>query len=497
MQRQLKRKKKKLLIFIVAYNAEKTISWVLERIPLSIKNDFFVEILIIDDKSSDNTSKVSRSFASSKKFKFPIQILYNPINQGYGGNQKIGYHYAIKNNFDFVALLHGDGQYPPEQLPYLMGPLINSSADAVFGSRMLKKGEALKGGMPFYKFIGNKILTKFENVMLNSSLSEFHSGYRIYSVEALKKIPFHMNTSDFHFDTEIIIQFIFAKLNIKEVPIPTYYGDEICHVNGIKYAFNVFLAVMRAYLQKKNLIYNKKFDLTTDNENYKHKFHLVSPHSLAIKKVCQGSKVLDLGCAGGYVGDKLKRNKNAFVVGVDCFSLSKTIKLDEFYKYDLEKGIPKILKSDFDYILLLDVIEHLSEPENFLKQLKEHFKFNPETKILVSTGNVLFFVNRVLYLLGYFNYTKKGILDITHKRLFTMGSFIKLFKTEGFEVLSIKSIPGPWSLLFGDNIFSSILIKINELLCKFLPGLFAYQFFLEVKQSPHLDYLLEMTKKMK
>ena len=96
MQRQLKSKKKKLLIFIVAYNAEKTISWVLERIPLSIKNDFFVEILIIDDKSSDNTSKVSRSFASSKKFKFPIKILYNPINQGYGGNQKIGYHYAIK-----------------------------------------------------------------------------------------------------------------------------------------------------------------------------------------------------------------------------------------------------------------------------------------------------------------------------------------------------------------------------------------------------------------
>ena len=111
---------------------------------------------------------------------------------------------------------------------------------------MLKKREALKGGMPLYKYVGNKILTKFENLMLNTSFSEFHSGYRIYSVKALKKIPFNLNTQDFHFDTEIIIQFIFSNLKIREVPIPTYYGDEICHVNGIKYAFKVFNAVMLA-----------------------------------------------------------------------------------------------------------------------------------------------------------------------------------------------------------------------------------------------------------
>ena len=251
--KQQKQIKKSLLIFIVAYNAEKTISWVLKRIPVSIKNNFRVEVLIIDDKSSDNTSMVGKKFASNKKFKFSIKILYNRINQGYGGNQKIGYHYAIKNNFDYVALVHGDGQYPPEYLPKLMDPLINLEADAVFGSRMLKKGEALKGGMPLYKYVGNKILTKFENLMLNSSLSEFHSGYRIYSVQALKKIPFNLNTQDFHFDTEIIIQFIFSNLKIREVPIPTYYGDEICHVNGIKYAFKVFNAVMLAYFQKINI----------------------------------------------------------------------------------------------------------------------------------------------------------------------------------------------------------------------------------------------------
>ena len=489
--------KKKLLIFIVAYNAELTISWVLKRIPVTLKNDFIVEVLIIDDQSSDNTSKVSQSFSSNANFNFPIKILCNPINQGYGGNQKIGYHYAIKNDFDFVALIHGDGQYPPEELPRIMEPFIKSEYDAVFGSRMLEKGAALKGGMPLYKFIGNKVLTKFENIMLKSSLSEFHSGYRVYSVKALKKVPFHLNTLDFHFDTEIIIQFIYANLKIKEVPIPTYYGDEICHVNGIKYAFQVFLTVIIACCQKFNLLYDKKYDLIKGSKPYQAKFNYTSPHLLALQKINKRSKVLDLGCAGGHVGIKIKKEKEAYVFGVDLFPLENNIKLDGFIKYDLNKGVPKQLEDNFDYILLLDVIEHLSEPELFLNQLKEHIKFHPDTVILASTGNVTFFINRVLYFFGVFNYTKKGILDITHRRLFTRNSFLKLFKKEGFEVINYKSIPGPWSLLVGDNLFGKFLISMNSLLCKLCPGLFAYQFFIEVKQRPHLDYLLKSTKELK
>ena len=490
------KEKSRLLIFIVAYNAEKTISWVLKRIPVSIKKVFLIEVLIIDDQSTDNTSNVGQSFSSSNEFKFPIKILYNPINQGYGGNQKIGYHYAIKNNFDFVALIHGDGQYPPEELPNLMKPLINSNVDAVFGSRMMKKGEALKGGMPLYKYWGNKVLSKFENIMLNSSLSEFHSGYRVYSVKALKKIPFHLNTSDFHFDTEIIIQFIYSNLIIKEVPIPTYYGDEICHVNGVKYAFQVFFAVVVASCQKLNLLYDKKYDLIRSKEIYKPKFNFVSPHNLAVEKISKGSKVLDIGCAGGYVGSEIKNKKQAYVFGLDFFPLEKKIKLDGFIKCNLENGIPSKLDNNFDFILLLDVIEHLSEPEEFLNGLKEHIKYYPNTVIIASTGNVAFFVNRFLCFFGIFNYTKKGILDITHKRLFTKKSFIKLFNKNGFIVKKCSPIPGPWPLLVGDNFLGKCLIELNHLLCKLLPGLFAYQFFVEVKQKPHLDYLLQKTIKV-
>ena len=195
-----RQKRFRVLIFIVAYNAERTIESVLSRIPASLSEDYDVEILAIDDSSRDHTFEIGHKIELAGALPFPLHVLFNPQNQGYGGNQKIGYHYAIKHEFDFVALVHGDGQYAPEALPELLRPLSDGMADAVFGSRMLNRGAALKGGMPHYKFFGNKILTWFQNLLLRTNFSEFHSGYRIYSVAALKKLPFDRNTDDFHFD---------------------------------------------------------------------------------------------------------------------------------------------------------------------------------------------------------------------------------------------------------------------------------------------------------
>ena len=254
-------KKYKLLIFVVAYNHEKTIESVIKRIPKKLTNLYVLEILIIDDASSDKTFEISKKIQRNQiNNNLKVKVFYNPINQGYGGNQKIGYHYSIKNKFDFVVLLHGDGQYAPEELPKLLNGLQNDKLDVVIGSRMIKKKNALKGGMPLYKLIGNIILTKIQNFLLNKNLAEFHSGYRIYSVKSLKSIPFHLNTNDFHFDTEILIQLFLINSKIKEISIPTFYGDEICHVNGIKYAFNIIKTTSIAALQKSfDLKFSKKY----------------------------------------------------------------------------------------------------------------------------------------------------------------------------------------------------------------------------------------------
>lgn len=252
--------KKKLLIFIVAYNAAKHIEDVLNRIPASVwdKSLADADVLIIDDCSPDNTFEVAKAYAARTGRHIDIQR--NAINQGYGGNQKIGYQYAIDKGYDTVVLLHGDGQYNPTLIPLLATPVLEGKADVVIGSRMMDKKAARHGGMPMYKFIGNIVLTTIQNIILGVRLSEFHSGYRIYTTAALKAVPFQHNANYFDFDTDILIQMIDTKQRFLEISIPTFYGDEICHVNGIKYAVKILLATVFSRLQRLGLCYFRKFD---------------------------------------------------------------------------------------------------------------------------------------------------------------------------------------------------------------------------------------------
>src|SRR4051812_16178875 len=290
--------KKRVLVFIPAYHAETTIASVLRRIPVSLLDTYDVDVLIIDDSSRDLTFARSHEAARQAGIPFDVQVLFNPINQGYGGNQKIGYRYAIERGYDYVALLHGDGQYAPECLPELLDAFSEGDPAAVYGSRMMTPTGALRGGMPLYKFVGNKILTWTQNRLLRSHLTEFHSGYRLYSVDALRAVPFERNSNDFHFDTEIIIQLMFfAKREIRELPIPTYYGDEICRVNGMSYALNVVLSTLKARMQELGIFYDRRYDCApVALEHYTPKFEYPSTHSYAFKLVPEHSRVLDLGC---------------------------------------------------------------------------------------------------------------------------------------------------------------------------------------------------------
>ena len=203
-------------------------------------------------------------------------------------------------------MLHGDGQYAPESLPEIVAPLIRGEADAVFGSRIMIKGAARKGGMPLYKFVGNRILSRFENAALGTELSEFHSGYRAYSVSALKQIPFERNSDGFNFDTQIIIQLHDAGMRIAEVPIPTYYGDEICYVDGMGYAADVTKDVVAYRLQKAGFGDGSRIALT---EEYQLKPSEDSSHGRisTLLKSKPPSKILDLGCSSGLLAERLGR----------------------------------------------------------------------------------------------------------------------------------------------------------------------------------------------
>lgn len=484
--------RKRVLILIVAYNAERTIQQVVARIPESL-SQYHTEVLIIDDSSRDQTFARAHDVQLNGNAPFPITVLYNPVNQGYGGNQKIGFHYAVQNGFDFVALIHGDGQYAPECLPELLLPLMNGEADAVLGSRMMERGTALKGGMPLYKYVGNRILTWVQNTLLGTSLSEFHSGYRLYSVRALQTLPFERNTNEFHFDTEILIQHFRAGLRIKELPIPTYYGDEICHVNGLRYALNVVKTSLVSCAQDFGVLYDRRFDVDGRLENnhiYRSKCHFVSPHTLTIERVRPGSAVADVGCASGYMARALQ-TMHCRITGIDQFPLQSDAIIRDFIQSDLDRGDFPIDAGRFDYILLLDVVEHLRSPERLLDQLRHSRVTGKEVKVLFSTGNVAFCITRIALFLGWFNYGTRGILDLTHARLFTFRTASDLFRQAGYEIEEIIGVPAPFPLVFGDNVLSRVLLHINRLLIMAAKGLFSYQIFMVCTPTPSLEYLLE------
>jgi glycosyltransferase involved in cell wall biosynthesis len=483
-------RKPRVLVFIVAYNAEKTIRDVVFRIPLSLQDTYDVDVLIIDDSSRDTTFEKGHEVSLDASVPFKVLNLFNPVNQGYGGNQKLGYHYAIEQGYDFVAMVHGDGQYAPECLPQLLEPLRTGEADAVFGSRMLTPSGARQGGMPLYKRFGNRVLTFIENKLLHTGLSEFHSGYRIYSTRALTAIPFDRNSKDFHFDTEIIIQLVIAGQKITELPIPTHYGDEVCHVNGMKYAKDVVTAALKARLQAAGLFYDRKFGCAASNAlPYVPKFNYTSPHTLAFERIRPNTRVLDIGCAGGYMGEYLIEQKGCQVDGIDAFPLTGG-HISNFVLHDLNEGLPALRVEDYDYALMLDVIEHLAKPEAFLEELRFTLANKPGLDLFISTANIGYVVTRLMLLLGQFNYGKRGILDMTHTRLYTFRSFERALEQAGFDLIERVGVPGPFPLALGSNALSRFLMAANKFLIRISRGLFSYQMFLRVRPQPSLAVLL-------
>ncbi len=480
----------RILVFIVAYNATTTLPWVLDRIPVALRREN-VEVLVIDDSSPDNTFRTGLDYVTSHRDEggVTITVLRNPENQRYGGNQKLGYRYAIENGFDYVALVHGDGQYAPECLPDLLAPLIAGEADAVFGSRMMNKGGARQGGMPLYKLLGNKVLTRFQNALLGTDLTEFHSGYRLYSVRALQKVPFECNTNDFHFDTEIIIQFVRAGLRIKELPIPTYYGDEVCRVDGFKYAWDVCKTMLRARVHEMDLLYDRKFDVGTPARSYELKLDYPSSHTLALDAARPGSAVLNVG------GNKADLSPELAARACQVTNLGEHVTVTpgvESIAWNLQAAEFPVDISRFDQIYLLDVIEHLHEPERFLEEMRfAARRHRPE--VVIATANVGFFVTRLMLLFGQFNYGRRGILDRTHRRLFTFRSLETMLEQSGYTVLEMRGVPAPFPLAVKVRWVNRLLLRVNEALLKICRGWFSYQIFVRAQASPSVHHLLAHT----
>ena len=247
-------KNKKIVVVMPAYNAGQTLEATYSEIDFNIVDS----VILVDDKSSDNTLIVAKELGIE-------YVIEHEGNLGYGGNQKSCYNKAIEIGADIIIMLHPDYQYTPKLIPSMVSIIGNGLYPVVFGSRILGKG-ALKGGMPLYKYLANRILTLLQNLLINQKLSEYHTGYRAFSAEVLRKINFEVNSNDYVFDNQMLAQIFMGGYDISEITCPTKYFPEASSINFIRsfiYGIGCMITSFEYRLNKWSIIKTKKFNKLT------------------------------------------------------------------------------------------------------------------------------------------------------------------------------------------------------------------------------------------
>jgi glycosyltransferase involved in cell wall biosynthesis len=244
-------RKSRVIVVMPARDAAPT----LERTVSAVPRDVVDEIILVDDKSSDDTVELARHL--------PIRVIWHPHNVGYGGNQKTCYLEALQRGAEVVVMLHPDGQYEPHLIPDLIAPILAGEADLVLGSRMAEPGMARAGGMPLYKRVANRALTAVENRILGTHLSEMHTGYRAYSRELLLTVPFLRNALDFSFDSELLMQAVHFGFRIAEVPARSRYFDDASSTTlrqASVYGVKTLAVAGRLILHRRGIVGARKFE---------------------------------------------------------------------------------------------------------------------------------------------------------------------------------------------------------------------------------------------
>jgi 2-polyprenyl-3-methyl-5-hydroxy-6-metoxy-1,4-benzoquinol methylase len=475
----------RVAVFVVAYKEDERILETLQRIPPDLRAAL-AGIYVIDDRRG-----ATAAAARQMEREFPgLKVYPTPFDVGYGGNLKLGFRYALEQRYDVVALLHGDGEYAPETLPRLLAPFADDRVQVVLGSRWRTPGAARAGGMPLYKRAGIRFLGALQNRLLGAHLSDWHCGYRAYRIAEIRALPFQHNTDGFAFDTEILIQVLARRSRIVEVAVPTYYGKEIRHLRGVGYAAQCLGSVARFLANRLHLVYHPKFDLERPGEGYAFKAAPTSLHQHIVKQsLAAGTRAVDLGAGSGGVSRSLHEH-GVKVLAVDQFRPDAEFPFP-YQQEELDGAFAASITARFgraDAVLALDVIEHLKEPERGLAQI--HSLLEPGGRLFASTANVGYLPIRLSLLIGQFNYGKRGILDHTHTRLFTIRSFKRALVGEGFEIVRLRGFGPPIEDVIGSGFVLRALDRIAGALARVWPSLFSYQFLVEARRLDSLEDIL-------
>ena len=508
----------RLLVFVIARKAESRLCDLFERVPPEFFNRRDVHFLVADDASDDSGPfRLSRWLADHDVSNATIIQTGSP--QGDGGTQKLGYRAAIDGGFDAVILLRADGHSTPEHLPLLIKTWRESRADVMLA--VGQRGEASPLNNPKRQrgrtlpvaensercdasalanasgYIGwrrwlSRGLTAFQNRLIGWKLSGYFTSLRLFSTSFLQSVPFETNSNGALFDTDILLQAAYAEAHVEELELDNF-AIESNRPSGLRHAAQIVGATLQFKAHRMGMLCSLKLRRLTA-ERYRDKTELpYSSHSVALNviRTARPRTVLDIGCGPGHVAARC-RDMGVRVTGIDLHR-PPADSLTEFISADLEADSLPADVWDFDAVLLLDVIEHLADPEKFLLAQRHGHRARPSVGnaplFVISTPNVAFFAVRLNLLLGRFNYAERGILDITHKRLFTRSSLLQLLRECGYQVERCHAVGAPFAAVVGGRL-GRFLGAIANGLARLLPTLFAFQFLIECRPHPGARQLL-------
>jgi 2-polyprenyl-3-methyl-5-hydroxy-6-metoxy-1,4-benzoquinol methylase len=482
------------LILILTRDAEGEAVELLSALGTRYGDDPETDILLIDDASADGTAGKARALLDERGWR-NVTVLQNRHPQGHGGNQKVGCRYALLHGYDVVAILPAVRESNLGALAALVDRMRDDpQLDCVLGLATIRRS--------WWRDRRGRFQSALQSRLAGVSLRGWRAQYRVYRCQALERIAFELGTNDEHFDTEILLQLLDRNGRVLEVEIAATEG-----ARRPAQARNALKATLKYRLQRYNLFYDVRYHpevfrgaSASAASVYAEKLGEDTPHSFVLSAtdlVGPGARVIDLGCATGYVARALSTDRGCRVLGVDQLPPAAVRASSfEYRSLDLERDTELLNEAlegrPLDAVLMLDVLEHLLSPERTLLNLASR-RFAAPPLCLFSTGNVAFFVIRIMLLLGFFNYGQKGILDVTHRRLFSLRTFRNLLEQTGFVIRRRVLFPVPFRALGFPPGVAATLARANRWLLRFFPSLFAYQVLFVATPLQRPEAVLEET----
>jgi len=467
-------------LFLFQWRCAEALGRTLERIPAETVG-WLDEVVVMMDAASAPTDADQKALrAAGEKRGLRLQFHRQPRNHDFGGARKAAFEYAIQRGFDFAIAMRGDGLHPAEALPALIRTSLDSPQSFALAARVHRL-KARPAGLPLARMLAHLASTGLQNRLLALQLDDYHSSFRVYPTEVLRRIPFHLNSNDRAFDMQMLIQCRALGFPIEEVRVPPVWEE---YPDGWKGGREVLAACANAVDYRLHQLHvSRKGRYFVDRSvHYTLKQSPTSSHMQIVDGIAAGSAVLDLGCSQGLLARPLAE-KGVRVVGVDVGSPNGLAShLAAYHRRDLEGPLDLPLGREFDYIVISDVIEHLRNRAQLLRGARRFLKEGG--RLIISTPNVALWFYRLSLLLGRFEYGSRGVLDATHVHLFTRASFRREVEKAGFHVLQERVTALPFEVVFESTGRSRTMQRVAasyHALARLWPELFAYQVILEAE----------------